>query len=75
METSIEPSVIKPINSIYEYENNIKYQKMHFLFNALKEGWTIEKKKGFYIFKKKHEGKKEVYLDDYLKSFIERNLN
>ena len=48
---------------------------MHFLFNALEEGWTIEKKKGFYIFKKKHEGKKEVYLDDYLKSFIERNLN
>ena len=75
METSIEPSVIKPINSIYEYENNIKYQKMHFLFNALEEGWNIEKKKDLYIFYKKHENKKEVYLDDYLRSFIEGNIN
>ena len=62
-------------NIIKKYENNIKYQKMLFLYNALEEGWRIEKKQDFYIFKKKHENKKEVYLDDYLASFIEHNLN
>jgi hypothetical protein len=69
MENSID---INTINH-NKYENNLKYQKMLFLFNALEEGWTIQKKKDFYIFKKKHEGKKEVYLDNYLKAFIERN--
>ena len=47
METSIEPSVIKPINSIYEYENNIKYQKMHFLFNALAVLTIVDFSSGF----------------------------
>ena len=53
----------------------IKMQKMVFIYNALEEGWNIEKKKDLYIFKKKHENKKEVYLDAYLKSFIEGNIN
>jgi|UniRef100_A0A6C0C2E7 hypothetical protein len=59
----------------FQYKNNIKIQKMVFLFNALEEGWTIHKKNQYYIFKKKHEGKKEVYLDTYIQSFIERNLD
>ena len=66
---------LKNKNIIKKYENKIKYQKMLFLYNALEEGWRIEKKQDFYIFKKKHENKKEVYLDDYLASFIEHNLN
>ena len=53
----------------------IKMQKMVFIYNALEEGWTIEKKKDLYIFNKKHENKKEVYLDRYLKSFIEGNID
>lgn len=53
----------------------IKMQKMVFIYNALEEGWNIEKKKDLYIFNKKHENKKEVYLDEYLKSFIEGNIN
>jgi hypothetical protein len=53
----------------------IKMQKMVFIYNALEEGWNIEKKKDLYIFYKKHENKKEVYLDDYLRSFIEGNIN
>ena len=28
-----------------------------------------------YIFKKNHEGKKEVYLDDYLRRFMKDNFN
>ena len=50
--------------------NMVKLQKMAFLFNALENGWTIKKKKNCYVFSKNHEGKKEVYLDSYLKRFM-----
>jgi hypothetical protein len=53
----------------------IKFHKMVFLFNALESGWTIKKKDNAYIFSKNHEGKKEVYLDSYLKRFMQQNLN
>ncbi len=53
----------------------IQLQKMVFLYNALQEGWTIKKQNDCYIFKKNHEGKKEVYLDNYLKQFLSKNLN
>ena len=53
----------------------IKLHKMAFLYNALEEGWKINKKKDLYIFTKNHEGKKEVFLDNYLKKFIENNLD
>ena len=41
---------------------NITFQKMVFLHNALNEGWTIKKKKESYNFTKNNEGKKEVFL-------------
>ena len=53
----------------------IKFHKMAFLFNALDNGWTIQKKKEAYIFSKKHEGKKEVFLDSYLKRFMVMNFD
>ena len=53
----------------------IKFHKMVFLFNALETGWTIKKKGDAYIFSKNHEGKKEVFLDSYLKRFMQQNLN
>ena len=53
----------------------IEIQKMSFLYNALNSGWSIKKQEDKYIFSKKHEGKKEVYLDTYLQKFIESNLN
>jgi len=53
----------------------IVVQKMTFLYNALENGWTIKKKNNLYIFKKNHEGKKEVYLDDYLKRFMKENFD
>ena len=52
----------------------IKLQKMAFIFNALENGWSIKKKDKLYIFTKKHEGKKEVYLDTYLKRFMVENF-
>jgi len=53
----------------------VKIQKMGFIFNALEDGWTIKKKKDLYIFTKNHEGKKQVYLDAYLRRFIMENLD
>jgi len=42
--------------------------------NALNQGWTVKKNGDEYIFYKKHEGKKEVFREDYLRAFIESNL-
>jgi hypothetical protein len=53
----------------------IKLQKMSFLYNALEAGWAVKKQEEKYIFTKKHEGKKEVYLETYLQKFIEANLS
>ena len=53
----------------------IKLHKMAFLYNALEEGWKINKKNDVYVFTKNHEGKKEVFLDNYLKQFLEKNFD
>ena len=63
------------INSSDLKINIVQLQKMAFLYNALENGWMIKKKKNFYVFSKNHEGKKEVYLDSYLKRFMETNLD
>ena len=34
---------------------------MIFLFNALENGWAIKKSENNYLFRKKHEGKKEIF--------------
>lgn len=62
------------------YNNNItidklKFRKMTFIYNALEKGWNISKRDNLYIFKKNHEGKKEVYLDDYLARFMQDNFD
>ena len=54
-------------------ENNMLEYKKDFIYNALEDGWNITKKNDCYIFRKKHEQKKEVYLDSYLTKFIEKN--
>jgi len=54
---------------------NSKFQKMLFVFNAINDGWCIKKRKDSYIFSKNHEGKKEVFLDSYLQTFMTSNLN
>lgn len=55
----------------------IKLQKMALIYNSLENGWTVKKhpNKDVYIFTKNHGGKKEVYLDSYLRRFMEDNLN
>lgn len=53
----------------------IKLQKMIFLYNAVEDGWKVKKSNDCYIFSKNHEGKKEIFLDSYLKSFVMENID
>jgi|TARA_B100001059_G_scaffold156778_1_gene156318 hypothetical protein len=53
----------------------IKLQKMTLLYNALEKGWSIKKSGNCYVFKKKHNNEKEVYLESYLKRFMVENLD
>ena len=55
--------------------DKIQFQKMVFLFNALDNGWSIKKRKDSYIFTKNHEGKKEVFDEEYLAMFMKENTN
>jgi hypothetical protein len=55
--------------------NKIKFQKMVFLFNALDNGWSIKKRNDSYIFTKNHEGKKEIFDESYLSTFMRDNSN
>jgi hypothetical protein len=49
--------------------------KMFFIYNAIEDGWCVRKNaSNLYIFTKKHENKKEIYLDNYLKKFINDNM-
>jgi hypothetical protein len=52
-----------------------EFQKMVFIINAIEKGWSIKKIEDSYIFTKKHEGKKEIFQNDYLEKFIETNLD
>lgn len=54
---------------------NKKLSKMIFLFNALENGWAIKKHENNYLFRKKHEGKKEVFSDKYLSRFMGENFD
>jgi hypothetical protein len=55
--------------------DNITFQKMSFIYNALQEGWSVTKKHEAYVFSKNHEGKKEILLDSYLQKFMMSNMD
>lgn len=64
------------INAQTTYEiDYITLQKMTFLYNAIESGWKVKRKDNNYVFTKKHNGKKEIYNDLYLKNFIQSNIN
>jgi len=48
--------------------------KMVFLYNSIESGWKVKKRENRYIFQKRHENKKEVFMEDYLEKFIASNL-
>lgn len=53
---------------------NSQYHKMKFIYNAIEQGWSVKKKDNSYIFKTKHNGKQEVFNEDYLEEFILKNM-
>ena len=61
--------------------DHICVQKMVFIYNALNDGWEVKKKSdNKYLFRKNinemsEEVKKEINLDDYLRKFLQFNLN
>jgi hypothetical protein len=55
--------------------DNIKFQKMVLLFNAINDGWSIKKHNDSFIFKKNHEGKKEILHDSYLLTFMKEKFD
>ena len=46
-----------------------------FIYNGLNNGWTIKKQNSKYIFSKNHEGKKEIFSDSYINTFLKENFN
>lgn len=46
-----------------------------FIFNALQDGWKVQKKNENYIFSKRKGKVKEVYMENFLDDFLKKNLN
>ena len=63
------------INNEQESYNEKQLKIMVFITNALENGWTVKKKDNQYIFTKKHEGKKEIFNENYLENFIKENFD
>lgn len=53
--------------------DNKQLQKLLFINNALEGGWSIKKKGNSYIFSKRHENRQEIFDNNYLENFIEKN--
>jgi hypothetical protein len=47
---------------------------MKFIWNAIEKGWAVKKRDDSYIFSKKHEGKREIFMDTYLETFIAQHF-
>ena len=52
-----------------------EYHKMKFIYNAIQSGWEVKLKNNKYFFNKKHNNQKEIYLEDYIKNFVEENMD
>lgn len=81
MSKNSDEKIINENNSVFltkeefleSLDDNI-LSKMVFLYNAVNDGWKIQKQNGLYIFRKKHENKEEIYSDAYLENFVSNNL-
>lgn len=52
----------------------ILFKKMKLFYNAIEDGWNIKKNNNTYILRKKHEGKKEIFTNEYLLKFLAEKL-
>ena len=50
------------------------FGKLIFIYNAVEDGWKVNKKDSDYVFSKPHEGKVEVYTSSFLTEFIAQQL-
>jgi len=55
--------------------NDELIRKMSFIYKAIHNGWTVHIEDGKYVFIKKHNGKREVFEEDYLVKFIKTNIS
>lgn len=77
MEVNIQLDTNKNRNTdtISPMFDHMKFQKMLLLFNAINDGWTIKKQNDAYIFTKNHEGKKEIFRESFLHTFMKDNFD
>jgi hypothetical protein len=73
-ETVVYKSPISNMTKIAVNINDDAMQKCIFIMNALENGWKVKKRKGSYIFTKRHENNKKILKDGYLELFLEENM-
>ena len=44
--------------------------KRNFIMNAIEDGWSVKKRQDCFIFSKKHEGRREIFSENYIREFI-----
>jgi len=44
--------------------------KMVFIFNAIEKGWTVKKRDGRYIFRKKHNNESNYLKPSFINEFV-----
>jgi hypothetical protein len=54
--------------------DNKQTQVMTFIYNAVCNGWTVNKRNDLYIFTKDHLNQEEVFRESYLQTFIDLNV-
>ncbi len=72
------PTVVVPNDMNTNDTNNIEpntLRKMVFITNALEQGWAVKKSHDSYIFTKKHENRREIFLENYLETFLISNFS
>ena len=67
---SDRPAIIHTYIHTPEIPDVKTLQKHKFIMNALDKGWVIKKRNDSYILSKKHEGKQEVFREDYLEKMM-----
>lgn len=56
--------------------NNKKLHIMNFIYNALENGWEVKKRDtATYVFRKKHQDDKKIFMENYLETFVCANLD
>jgi len=44
--------------------------KMLFIFNAIENGWSVKKRNGKYIFRKKHNNESRYFKPSFVNDFV-----